>query len=171
MKASCTAPRPDSLFDRALLVWFGVLMALVLSACAALPGNESLRVNIVGIQPLQGEGLELRFAVKLRVLNPNDAAVEYDGVALELDLNGKALASGASDQKGIVPRYGETVLSVPVSISMFAGVRQAIGFAKGQNLDEVPYVLRGKLASGVGGAVRFSEESTLSWPQAGRMGG
>ncbi len=32
------------------------VLALALSACAALSGSETLRVNVVGIEPLQGEG-------------------------------------------------------------------------------------------------------------------
>ena len=35
-------------------------------------------------------GAELRLAVKLRVQNPNEEAVEYDGAALDLEVNGRA---------------------------------------------------------------------------------
>ena len=171
MTATRTGPRPDSVFARMLLVWLGALLALALSACAVLPGGDALRVNVVGIEPLKGEGLELRFAVKLRAQNPNDAPIEYDGVALELELNGKALASGVSDQKGTVPRYGEAVFTVPVSISAFAAVRQAIGFIDGQNVDKVAYVLRGKLGGGAFGGVRFSDQGSFSWPQGASTGG
>jgi len=171
MTTPCTDSRPTWVLDRTLLVWLSALLALALSACATLPGRDALRVNVVGVEPLQGEGFELRFAVKLRAQNPNDAAVEYDGVALELELNGKALASGVSDQKGTVPRYGETVFSVPVSISALAAVRQAMSLVEGQNLDRIPYVLRGKLAGGMFGGVRFSDEGTLSWPQSAKTGG
>jgi len=169
--APLTRSAPPSLFDRTLLVWLGALLALALGACATLPGRDALRVHVVGVEPLQGEGFELRFAVRLRAQNPNDAAVEYDGVALELELNGKALASGVSDQKGIVPRYGEAVFSVPMSISAFAAVRQAMGLVEGQSIDKIPYVLRGRLAGGMFGGMRFSDEGTLSWPQGAKTGG
>lgn len=169
--APLTRSGPPSLLARTLLVWLAALLALALGACATLPGRDALRVHVVGVEALQGEGFELRFAVKLRAQNANDAAVEYDGVALELELNGKALASGVSDQKGIVPRYGEAVFSVPVSISAFAAVRQALGFVEGQSIDKIPYVLRGRLAGGMFGGVRFSDEGTLSWPQGAKTGG
>ncbi len=156
---------------RAFFIGLSTALALMLGACAALSGSETLRVNVVGIEPLQGEGFELRFAVKLRAQNSGEAAIDYDGVALELDLNGKALASGVSDQKGSVPRYGEALFSVPVSISAFAALRQALGLAEGQNLDKVPYVLRGKLGHGGFGAIRFTDEGSLRWPQGGKAGG
>lgn len=101
------------------------LLAASLGACASLSNRDPLRFDLVGLEPLPGQGLEVRFAVKLRVQNPNDSAVSFNGMALDLDVNGQPLASGVSDQSGSVPRFGETVLSVPVSISAFSVVRQA----------------------------------------------
>ena len=89
----------------------------------------------------------------------------FNGMALDLDVNGQPLASGVSDQSGSVPRFGETVLSVPVSISAFSVVRQAWGAAGYQPGQEAPYVLRGKLADGLFGTRRFSDSGTLNWPQ------
>ena len=125
---------------------------------------DGLRVNVVGVEPLPSEGLELRFMVRLRVQNPNDASVDFDGVAVSLELNGKNLASGVSDRKGSVPRFGETLIGVPVSISAFAAVRQALAMGDVAARGEVPYVVLGKLAGGMFGSVRFSDSGTLRLP-------
>ncbi|MFI8741364.1 LEA type 2 family protein [Stutzerimonas zhaodongensis] len=139
------------------------LLALTLTACAAFFQRDPLNVQVAGIQPLPGEGLELRMAVKLRVQNPNDRPLDYDGVALELEINGRNLASGVSDASGTIPRFGETVLSVPMTISAFSAARQALGLAEHIGMDEVPYVLRGKLAGGsTFGTQRFIEKGTLN---------
>ena len=139
------------------------LLALTLTACAAFFQRDPLNVQVAGIQPLPGEGLELRMAVKLRVQNPNDRPLDYDGVALELEINGRNLASGVSDASGTIPRFGETVLSVPMTISAFSAARQALGLAEHIAMDEVPYVLRGKLAGGsTFGTQRFIEKGTLN---------
>lgn len=135
--------------------------ALTLAGCAALQPNDPLRVEVVGIEPAESQGLELRLAIKLRIQNPNEGTVSYDGTALELDVNGKTLATGVSDQKGSVPRYGESILVVPVSISAMNAVRQALVFTDGQQRDELPYVLRGKLAGGAFGTVRFTKEGSI----------
>ncbi len=135
--------------------------AFVLSGCAALQPNDPLRVEVVGIEPAESQGLELRLAIKLRIQNPNEGAVSYDGTALELEVNGKTLATGVSDQKGSVPRYGESILVVPVSISAMNAVRQALVFTDGKQRDELPYVLRGKLAGGAFGTVRFTKEGSI----------
>lgn len=137
------------------------LAALTLTACAAFSQRDPLIVQVAGIQPLTGEGLELRMLVKLRVQNPNDLAVDYRGVALDLEVNGRRLASGVSDQQGSVPRFGESVLSVPVTVSALSAARQALGLAENTGFDEVPYVLRGKLAGGLLGTQRFVEKGTL----------
>ncbi|WP_371924061.1 LEA type 2 family protein [Pseudomonas sp. IC_126] len=138
-----------------------IMLLLSLAGCAALSPRDPLNVQVAGIQPLPGEGLELRMAVKLRVQNPNDMALEYNGVALDLEINGRRLASGVSDERGSVPRFGETVLTVPVTISAFSAARQALGLAEDIGMEEVPYVLRGKLAGGLFGTQRFVEKGTL----------
>jgi len=148
--------------SRLLLLVLALLAMTALGGCASLPDRDPLRIDVVGIEPMRGEGLELRFAVKLRVQNPNDRAIAYDGVAVELDVNDRSFASGVSDQRGTVPRFGETVLTVPVSVSALAAVRQALGLAENADLEDLPYVLRGKLAGGLFGTVRFSDEGRLS---------
>lgn len=140
------------------------VLLLFLSGCAAFSQRDPLNVQVAGIQPLPGEGLELRMNVKLRIQNPNDMALDYNGVALDLEVNGRRLASGVSDARGSVPRFGETVLSVPVTVSAFSAARQALGLAEHIGLDEVPYVLRGKLAGGLFGTQRFVEKGTLELP-------
>lgn len=141
------------------------LLLLTLSACALLPNRDPLNINVVGIEPLPGQGLEVRLAVKLRLQNPNETAIEYNGVALDLDVNGKLLASGVSDQQGSIGRFSEAVLVVPVSVSAFAALRQAVGLTQTQSLDNLPYTLRGKLAGGLFGTMRFKDSGVLSLPQ------
>ncbi len=142
-----------------------LLSLLLLPGCASMSQRDALKVNVAGVEPLQGEGLELRFLVKLRVQNPNDAPIEFDGVALDLELNGKSLASGVSDQKGIVPRFGETLLEVPLTVSAFAAVRQAVALSGSADKGDMPYLVTGKLAGGLFGTVRFSSRGALTLPK------
>jgi hypothetical protein len=141
------------------------LLALGMNACALLAPRDPLTINVVGIDPLPSQDLEVRFAVKLRIQNPNDSAIDYDGLALALDVNGQPFASGVSDQQGRVERYSETLLTVPLSVSAFSALRQALGLSRTQRLDDLPYQLRGKLASGPFGGVRFSDSGRLRLPR------
>ena len=143
-----------------------LLLALTLHGCAMLSPNDPLRIDLVGLEPLPAQGMEMRFAVVLRVQNPNDRVIDYNGLSVELDVNQQPLASGVSDASGQVPRFGEALLKVPVTISAFSVMRQAwaaAGYQQGRNL---PYELRGKLGGGLFGTARFSSAGTLNWPQA-----
>lgn len=142
------------------------LLMLSLSACALFPHRDPVNINVVGIEPLTSQDLEVRFAIKLRVQNPNETAIDYNGIALDLEVNGHPLASGVSDQSGSIARFSETVVSVPVSVSAFSVLRQTLGLSQTQTLDNLPYVLRGKLAGGVFGTLRFVDSGKLSLPKA-----
>lgn len=141
------------------------LLLLSLSACALFPNRDPVNINVVGIEPLPSQDLEVRFAIKLRVQNPNETAIDYNGIALDLDVNGHSLASGVSDQRGSIPRFSEAVVSVPVSVSAFSVLRQTLGLSQTQTLDNLPYVLRGKLSGGLFGTMRFVDSGTLSLPK------
>lgn len=147
-------------------LWFAVAAIVLLlgAGCASLAQRDPVRVNVVGIEPVAGQGMEVRFAVKLRVQNPNDAAIDFDGIALELELNGKPFATGVSDSKGSVPRFGEAVVSVPVSVSALSMMRQALGVIDGTGAAELPFVMRGRFGGGVLGGMRFSESGTMRLP-------
>jgi LEA14-like dessication related protein len=110
--------------------------------------------------------MEARFAVKLRVQNPNETAIRYNGIALELRVNNRPLATGVSDISGEIPRYSEKVISVPVTISAFSIMRQAWGVASSAPSSHaaVPYELNGKLGGGVWGAARFTDSGELTLP-------
>jgi LEA14-like dessication related protein len=144
-----------------------LLLACVLGGCAGLAPRDPLRIDLVGLEPLPAQGMEVRFAVVLRVQNPNDNAVDFDGLSVELDVNDRPLASGVSDQAGQLPRYGEALLRVPLSISAFSVMRQAWAAAGYQNGRDLPYELRGKLGGGLFGTSRFRDAGTLNWPQPG----
>lgn len=73
------------------------LVLLSLSACALFPDRDALHINVVGIEPLQSQDLEVRFAVKLRVQNPNETAIDYNGVAL--NYGGQWTATGGRGQR------------------------------------------------------------------------
>jgi LEA14-like dessication related protein len=140
---------------RTLLV-SGILLGL--TSCAALPLQDPLTINVAGIEALPGEGLELRLAVTLRIQNPNDGAIDFTGAALDLALNGRRLASGVSGSSGQVPRFGELVVTIPVTISAFNVARQLIGFMNNPNPESVTFSVDGKLQAGMFSARRFSDE-------------
>jgi LEA14-like dessication related protein len=138
-----------------------MVLAGLLVGCAGLGLREPIQVNLVGIEPLPGEGMEIRMAVKLRVQNPNDVALDFDGVSIALDLRGSSFATGVSAERGSVPRFGETVITVPVSVSALAAFRQFIGIATTPDKPGVDYALRGRLSSTGFGGMRFESKGEI----------
>jgi LEA14-like dessication related protein len=142
------------------------VVALPLSACSGLQRSDPLQVAVAGIEPMQGEGLELRMLVKLRVQNPNDAALDYDGVYVKLEVMDKTFATGVSDEHGTVGRFGESIIDVPVTVSMLRMVRQTLGMLNGEPLDKVTYRLSGKLSGPGFGSNRFQAQGEFGLPAA-----
>jgi len=135
--------------------------AALLTACVGMPGSDPVQVQVVGVESLPGEGLELRLLCKLRVQNPNDAPIVYDGVYLELEVRGSTFATGVSDASGTVPRFGEVVIAVPVAASAARFARQAIGFFASSDRSRIDYVLKGKISGPGFNSVRFESKGAI----------
>jgi LEA14-like dessication related protein len=143
-------------------------LALGLSACAGLPQSDPLQVAVAGAESMPGEGMELRMLLKLRVQNPNDQQLDYDGVYVKLDVQGRTFATGVSDARGSVPRFGESVIAVPVTVSMLNVVRQVMGAMDpgATPSDKIRFSLEGKLNGPGFRATRFESRGELKLPGA-----
>ena len=143
-----------------LLACAGPLFA----GCAGMQRREPIEVNLVGVAPLQGEGLELRMLVKLRVQNPNDLPLDFNGISVAMNVQGKRFATGVSDATGTVPRFGEALVTVPVSVSVLRIARQAVGVMTDEFRGELTYEMKGKLAGAAFDSVRFQTSGELTLP-------
>jgi len=134
--------------------------ALGLAGCAIFKRTDPPQVTVMGVEPAASgasQGLGAHMQLKLRVKNPNDTPIEYNGISVELDVQNKSLASGMSNQSGTVPAFGEAVILVPVEISYMGMAGQAMGLLSGKSLDKVTYEMHGKV-----GTVPFKSQGELS---------
>jgi len=139
--------------------------AAAMTGCASMPHSDPLQVTVAGVEGLPGEGLEMRMLVKLRVQNPNETAIDFTGVYLQLDVLDKTFATGVSDETGVVPAFGETVVAVPVTVSALRAVRQVVGMLDGQRVDQVRYEMSGKLNGGLFNTHRFESKGEFDLPE------
>ena len=102
--------------------------------------------------------------VKLRIQNPNDIPLDYNGVSVQMDMQGKLLATGVSDAVGSVPRFGEAIVGVPVSISVFRIADQAIGIMANEYHGKLAYEMTGKLAGPAFNSLHFKSNGELTLP-------
>ena len=159
LRASLALPFP-------LRTLLAVILAWILGACASMPHSDPVQVTVVDIESLPGEGLEMRMMVKLRVQNPNGAPVEYDGIYLRLDVQNKTFATGVSDERGSVPRYGESVISVPMTVSTLRVMANVLGMLDGRPPEKLKYQLYGKFDGPGFGSTRFQLQGEFATPAA-----
>ena len=142
-----------------------ILAVLALGGCAGMSGRDPVQVSVAGIESLPGEGLEMRMMVKLRVQNPGETPVEYDGVYVKLEVLDKTFATGVSDERGSIPRFGESVIGVPVTVSTLRVALNTLGFVLGDKpAEKVRYKLSGKLAGPSFGSTSFQSDGELALP-------
>lgn len=144
--------------------------AALLVACAG-PGayREAPRVSLVSIEPLDMTLLEQRYALELRIMNPNAVDIPVSGLDYSIAINKREFAYGISRQAVIIPAYGEAVLEVEVVSGLLDVLRQL------QSLQEdKPVVLHYRLSGKLGLAdssrkLPFDYSGELSWlSDAGR---
>jgi len=114
-----------------------LLFAFFLGGCATMqPPLEAPHVSLTDLRVLDATLFEQRFALKIRVQNPNPVALPINGMNFRLDINDVELGRGVSDQAVTVPAYGETVFEIDL-VSNFARIVnqiRALESGKGQSL-------------------------------------
>ena len=136
--------------------------AAVLLAGCAWQRTDPPRVMLVGVEPVASEGLEARMQLTLRLQNPNDTPIEYNGIDVQLDVQDRSFATGVSNQSGTVPAFGEAVISVPVTVSVLGIAGQLMSLLGGKAVDKITYAMHGKLSTATSGALRFKSQGELN---------
>jgi LEA14-like dessication related protein len=134
-----------------------------LYACTALSMQEPLSVTIADLKPIEVGLLEQRYALKVRVLNPNDIEIAFDGVVFDLEVNDVAFAKGVSNQKSVIPRFGEAVIDVQAVSGLQNILMQINELLKGERTT-LTYRIKGRLHTGGFGYTRFDSSGEIALP-------
>ena len=150
-----------------------VIVAICLlgvSACASWGMREPLSVTVADITPLDVNLLEQRYAVKVRLLNPNDVEIAFDGVVFDLEINDKPFAKGVSDRGGTVPRFGEAVIDMQVVSGLQDILRQIAEIQRGDRTG-FTYHVKGRLHTNGGFVIPFDTKGEFGLPLGGEKSG
>lgn len=124
------------------------LLSALLSSCALLdPAYEKPAVHLVKIEPLSSRGLEQRFRVDLKIINPNRSGLNVSGMSYTLKLNGEKVVTGVAGQISKIPPFSEKIVQVEASTNILAGLR-LISSLLNKPGRELNYELATKLRSG-----------------------
>lgn len=81
-----------------------------------------------------------------------------------MDVQGKTFATGVSDAGGSVPRFGEAIISVPVTVSAFRMARQAVDMIQRGGKGPIAYDMKGKLNGSTLHSMRFRTQGEFELP-------
>ncbi|MDA8961946.1 LEA type 2 family protein [Congregibacter sp.] len=137
---------------------------VLLSGCANMGvlDFDDPEIELLALEPLPSQGLEARFLVKLRVVNPNSIPLEINGMAYDVFIRDSKVLSGVSNEGLKVGAYSESVAELEVAAGMFGSLALIRDLMSKPTDDGLPYKLNAKLSrSGLGGAIRVSREGTI----------
>lgn len=146
------------------------LALLGLAACTPTELPESPEVALLSLVPTEVSLSEQTLAVRLRVRNPNNAAMAVDGMRFAIEINGRGFAKGTSDQSLTVPRLGQADVAGTAHVSTTDLMRQVLGAPEAKGLE---YRLSGTVFLSGGGRTSFDQTGDFDFASAlgGGQGG
>ena len=128
---------------------FLILLFALLTSCANFPRSiETPSVKLVSLTPLPASGLEQRFAMGLRVSNPNANALNLVGLSYAVELEGFKVISGVANDIPSIAAYGDSVVNLEASVSLLEGMR-LLSSLLSKPKGEVNYRINAKLDTGL----------------------
>ncbi|MFA5630534.1 MAG: LEA type 2 family protein [Porticoccaceae bacterium] len=101
-----------------------LVFLLALPGCAGMqPGYQEPEVYLTRLAPLSGNGMEQRFLVGLRIVNPNRGAINIAGLSYGVSVQGQKLVSGVSSDIPRIPGYGESEVTLEAATNLLGAVR------------------------------------------------
>lgn len=161
-------PLSAGLRTAALLTLF---CAVLLTACAGigLEPFDDPDIELLGLEPLPSQGMEARFLVRLRIVNPNSMALEVDGMAYDVYLRDSKVLSGVSNEPLKIEGYSEAVAELEVAAGIFGSLALLRDLMTNPPDGGIPYRLNAKLSrKGFGGSIRVRREGSIDLSGAGR---
>ena len=114
-------------------------ITLVLSYCLAVgcaslvPELDPPKVTVESFDSLPSTGVGPRFQIKQRVANPNKKALDIAGISYTVELLGRELLSGVTNEVPLIEGYAEEVVTLEAGVNMFQFVRLLASLGKNQS--------------------------------------
>ena len=142
-----------------------LLMAcFLLQSCAMLdPDYEEPTVMLSSFRAIPSEGMMPSFEVGLRIINPNTAPLNLEGIVYTISLQGHELVKGVGKDYPLIEGYSEGNITLVASANLLSGIRFVTGMTKQQN-ELLEYEFKAKLdVGGLYPSLRISETGTLDF--------
>ena len=139
---------------------------LMLSACATLTSDvDPPKVTMESFRSIASESGTPRFEIKLRVTNPNKQPLDVAGIGYSVEIQGKELVSGVTNDVPLVEAYSEEVVTLEASLQLFQLLRLVTSLATVES-DALVYRFSAKIDfKGFTPTQRIEETGTISLDQ------
>lgn len=138
----------------------------MLSACATLTSDvDPPKVTMESFRSIASESGTPRFEIKLRVTNPNKQPLDVAGIGYSVEIQGKELVSGVTNDVPLVEAYSEEVVTLEASLQLFQLLRLVTSLATVES-DALAYRFSAKIDfKGFTPTQRIEETGTISLDQ------
>ena len=134
-------PRCNRILILASTVWMIV-------GCATLNLNyETPSVNISTIRALPSDSIAPRFEIGLHIINPNRSALNLQGIAYSLNLDGHKILTGVANDLPSIDGYGEGDVTLIATTSLLSSMRFFADLINAKR-DTIAYEFNAKLDLG-----------------------
>lgn len=124
-------------------------LAVLLSGCAGIgPGFEQPQVSVTsfGLAPNNNASAP-RFAVGIRIVNPNHVALPLKGMSYSVEIDGIRLLNGAKPDLPAVGAYASEDFTIEIAPDLIGSVR-LVSELFSQNRSKLTYRFRAKVDVG-----------------------
>ncbi len=126
------------------LLFLTLVLALV-GGCAGLGSDmDPPKVSLESFRSIPSEGGAPRFEIKLRIINPNKQTLDIAGISYSVELQGRELISGVSNDVPMIEGYSEEVVTLEAGLQTFQLLRLIAGLGSAPT-DNFEYRLSAKI--------------------------
>lgn len=97
-------------------------LALMTVGCASSGSLESPEVTLSGVQITDMTVFETTIETRLRVGNPNNESLTFDGASFKLELGDRKIGRGMTAERFTIPRLSTEVVSVTFHVNNAAAI-------------------------------------------------
>ena len=122
-----------------------LVFALLVVGCASLqPEIDPPKISLESFNPLPSSGGAPRFEIKLRIANPNNQRFDIAGISYGVEIQGKELISGVTNDVPVLEPYSEAMVTMEAGLQLFQLLRLLTSLGKDMS-DSLEYRFSAKI--------------------------
>ena len=105
------------------LIGFLAAVTMLCGCTGITPQLDPPKVTLESFRSLPAAGGAPRFEIELRVINPNKQTLDIAGISYSVELAGRELISGVTNDIPVIEGYSEEVVTLQAGLQLFQLLR------------------------------------------------